>query len=586
MSRFVVLLLCVFSFSNIGMSQNYQWMPQTTPTTEQLNVFSFVNEYQGYAAGFSGVVLKTENGGADWYQYSTPVTSAIVGIYFENLDHGVIYCTAGDIYETYDGAVTWDLIYSNSNALGDHMAEHNGRLFFGRDYDYLYTDDWGSSFDSVDVGFTYPEGITFVDNLVGFCAGGFDISKTTDGGNTWVLQSGLPIGGNTIWDIEASLSTVLTAVGSGSIVLRSTDAGQNWNPVSIPGTHTFYRVNWFNESHGIIVGSSDGVLETVDGGMNWTQTPTSSSNLYLDCFVANDNMAYICGTNGKIYRAPAVVDDIAMLNHLNPDTVCVGQPFNVSWEFTNIGGGPSFNPGFTVMESGQGSILGDTIYYTGVLDSGDVVTHTETGVVFSTSGTKNIVVTSTEQNNPNNNYLYFTIEVVEPDPFGVLGGTYFCPGDAITLVASGGNNYIWQDGTLSDIYSSIQVVYPTQTTAFAVEIEQDFCKVLDTVWVYLETNCDLDTLINKPATSYAFSPNYDGVNDYLVLDFIDPTSDRNQVTIYNRWGDVVFQTINYNNVDSYWDGTYGKRNSPPGTYFLVANTESVGEVKAWIQIVK
>ncbi len=68
-----------------------------------------------------------------------------------------------------------------------------------------------------------------------------------------------------------------------------------------------------------------------------------------------------------------------------------------------------------------------------------------------------------------------------------------------------------------------------------------------------------------------FSPNGDGVNDLFVIQHI-PGSIRIQLDIYDRWGAVVYQNVDYQND---WDGTANQgistsgagRNLPDGTYY-------------------
>lgn len=60
-----------------------------------------------------------------------------------------------------------------------------------------------------------------------------------------------------------------------------------------------------------------------------------------------------------------------------------------------------------------------------------------------------------------------------------------------------------------------------------------------------------------------FSPNGDGVNDLFTIQNL-LLYDFRQVTIYNRWGKVVYLSNQYNND---WDG----KNVPDGVYFVVAN---------------
>ncbi len=68
-----------------------------------------------------------------------------------------------------------------------------------------------------------------------------------------------------------------------------------------------------------------------------------------------------------------------------------------------------------------------------------------------------------------------------------------------------------------------------------------------------------------------FSPNEDGVNDYLMIDGID-FYPNNELMIFNRWGGIVYETKNYQNN---WDGysisnmTIGNDKLPVGTYFYM-----------------
>lgn len=80
-------------------------------------------------------------------------------------------------------------------------------------------------------------------------------------------------------------------------------------------------------------------------------------------------------------------------------------------------------------------------------------------------------------------------------------------------------------------------------------------------------------------TLYGFSPNGDGNNDFWVIDGILESPD-NTVSIYNRWGDMVFQVQGYDNAANAFDGTANKKTNmganqlPSGTYFF--NIEVTG----------
>ncbi len=66
----------------------------------------------------------------------------------------------------------------------------------------------------------------------------------------------------------------------------------------------------------------------------------------------------------------------------------------------------------------------------------------------------------------------------------------------------------------------------------------------------------------------AVSPNGDGKNEFLVLQFIESISPKNQVSIYNRWGDEVFAIADYDNKTRVFAGLTTSGNKlPSGTYF-------------------
>jgi len=82
-----------------------------------------------------------------------------------------------------------------------------------------------------------------------------------------------------------------------------------------------------------------------------------------------------------------------------------------------------------------------------------------------------------------------------------------------------------------------------------------------TVWLIVtdNKNCVDSTsrliVIRDMFTFYvpnAFTPNGDGINDFFMPFGLNADTDYYKMTIYNRWGQVVFQT---NNINSAWDGT-------------------------------
>ncbi len=99
----------------------------------------------------------------------------------------------------------------------------------------------------------------------------------------------------------------------------------------------------------------------------------------------------------------------------------------------------------------------------------------------------------------------------------------------------------------------------------------------DTATVHIWIKC-IDIVIFT-----AVSPNNDGVNDVFyianILDFPE-----NELAIYNRWGNLVYETKGYKND---WKGTWnGDQQVPDGTYYyvLTLKDESARVFRGYLQI--
>jgi gliding motility-associated-like protein len=80
-----------------------------------------------------------------------------------------------------------------------------------------------------------------------------------------------------------------------------------------------------------------------------------------------------------------------------------------------------------------------------------------------------------------------------------------------------------------------------------------------------------------------FTPNGDGINDNWVIENIENFPD-NKVTIFNRWGNKVWDTKDYNNTSNFWNGqTQTGAVLTSGTYFYVIEIDK-GIKKGWVEL--
>jgi gliding motility-associated-like protein len=126
-----------------------------------------------------------------------------------------------------------------------------------------------------------------------------------------------------------------------------------------------------------------------------------------------------------------------------------------------------------------------------------------------------------------------------------------------TVTASGGTApyaYLWSNGeTTSQILSLAPQTYSVVITDAAG------CTGSDTVSVSNMLTAECVFVPN------AFSPNGDGQHDLWVIDNIS-FYDVVKVEVYNRWGNLVYESSDYQND---WDGTRNGKKLPGGVYFYI-----------------
>ena len=70
------------------------------------------------------------------------------------------------------------------------------------------------------------------------------------------------------------------------------------------------------------------------------------------------------------------------------------------------------------------------------------------------------------------------------------------------------------------------------------------------------------------------TPNDDGANDYLTVPCLANLYKNNNLKVFNRWGDKVYEAQPYEND---WKGTYRNTPLPPGTYFYLLQLDMEDE---------
>lgn len=139
-------------------------------------------------------------------------------------------------------------------------------------------------------------------------------------------------------------------------------------------------------------------------------------------------------------------------------------------------------------------------------------------------------------------------------------------GDVTTLDGSGTGTYAWiPPGSLDDPTAQDPEASPGATTTYTLCVTQNGCTECDDVTV---------TVIELVTPPNTFTPNGDGTNDTWQINKIEdyPTA---KVTVYDRWGQKIFNSIGYGNGQE-WDGTNRGLKLPAATYYYVIDLNSEG----------
>jgi gliding motility-associated-like protein len=218
-------------------------------------------------------------------------------------------------------------------------------------------------------------------------------------------------------------------------------------------------------------------------------------------------------------------------------------------------------PSFQVTEASLVNVLpgssvfsGNGISSSGVFDpaSAGVGNHT---IRYTYTGTNGCV------NYKEQPITVFPVPVIDagPDKFVLEGG-----GGVLSGKGSGnGLSYSWSPVTwLNNSHIAQPTVTPMDDISYSLTAtSSDGCIASDEVIV---------KVLKTPDIPNTFSPNGDGVHDKWEIKYLN-TYPGCTVELYNRYGQLVFQSTGYNKP---WDGTFKDKPLPAGTYYYIINPKN------------
>lgn len=145
------------------------------------------------------------------------------------------------------------------------------------------------------------------------------------------------------------------------------------------------------------------------------------------------------------------------------------------------------------------------------------------------------------------------LELSSPSPMVVACGSDSIPLLALASGGVGSLEYQWTNG-----YTSATTYVPNNVDAYYTVTVTDDCGHSRAVEVLVDPQCEI-------IIPNVISPNGDGQNDVFYIQGILAT--KSTVRIFNRWGQVVFEQVNYQN-------NWSAPDLPDGTYFYEVHVDS------------
>ena len=317
------------------------WEVVQSNTTVKLNSIYFYDHQFGFACGDSGVVLKSIDSGKTWQSLQSPLTTNLNDCFMFEQDcflsvgdsgMGLVTWDGGDSLIIGDlsdygvdiysvafsrspqvspgvfGASSQTLFFAWSSYCGTVILDvYNGSPggFWGA---YMLTDEigfvagdnsisqpivgrttnYGSSWDFVSFYLDSNEGratgVAFTDSLLGYISamvwdGRGAIAKTPDNGDTWTTT----FFSKPLHDINfpiSGTSQIGYCVGDSGIILKTFNAGENWNYQLTGRNENLNQVYFVDPDFGFIVGDNGLILRTTNGGGTTTRTEDEDFQLY------------------------------------------------------------------------------------------------------------------------------------------------------------------------------------------------------------------------------------------------------------------------------------------------------------------
>lgn len=294
------------------------WVFQGDGLEGALQDVHFLNEDLGWTVGTEGTLLRTRNGGNDWEVQGDTISQDLNGLHFIDDSTGWVVGSGGNIYTTRDSGKTWDLDTTGISAFGEAVKLNN--VYFqddstgwvvGRSGKLLYTGDQGDTWEERNSGVTFPlYDIDFkssdTGSIVGWVTG--KVVYTESGGASWKEKyAGSSLNDHMmlkLWGLDYSKDGTGWIAGKWGGIMRKEESDTSWSPVSTDQDHVkdIHSLSFIDHKRGWAVGFGGRLYHTQDMGENWNvQVPSIGGNVLHAVQFLNEDRGWVVGETNQFH---------------------------------------------------------------------------------------------------------------------------------------------------------------------------------------------------------------------------------------------------------------------------------------------
>ncbi|MBJ2303700.1 MULTISPECIES: WD40/YVTN/BNR-like repeat-containing protein [unclassified Pseudomonas] len=309
---FVLATVLVAGLSNVANAQTDFTDPLDRPASAVVNLTgAHLNSVTAagdrlIAVGARGLIIVSDDAGANWTQAASPVSSDLLGVHFPTARQGWAVGHDGVILHSSDGGGSWVKQFDGV-AASKMLTEHFDKLVAAGDESAASFQD-GVKLNYQDGPEQALMGVWFSDENNGVVVGTFGtLFATRDGGKTWESWMERAENPDFLHYMAISGSDDELYIASERGVVFKLDAqAQRFKRLETGYTGSFFSIKATPTSL-IAAGLRGSAFKSLDGGTTWQALPTGINVALSDVQSLPDGRFLLAGVDGKV-----VISDVAV----------------------------------------------------------------------------------------------------------------------------------------------------------------------------------------------------------------------------------------------------------------------------------